>query len=194
LDRTFREQVRRAVGMELDGSVESLAVVDHYLGMGRDEDRAPILALLAAGAGAYFGELVRRAMGAIWIGDGKDPRRLRLLLEPQFLYFAPVDVALEAVLAGSPGPADGAEGDPGDVDAAFHLQTGPEAEDDASSWIEARLAEVPPVPEDQFHTLTCRFETLQLILELLAAKQAQEGGSPRSLGVADYLTALAADN
>ncbi len=191
LDRSFREQVRRALKLELDGSVASLAVVDHYLPMGRKEDRAPILELLAAGAGAYFGELVRREMGGRWIGDGKDPRRLRLLLEPQFVYFAPVDLALEAITQGSMGSDDPRHPGGDDVDAIFHLRADPDQ--DESAWIQARLEEVPPVPKDQYHSLTCRFETLQFILELLATKQAAEGGSPKTLGLADYLTVLSTD-
>jgi hypothetical protein len=47
------------------------------------------------------------------------------------------------------------------------------------------------VPEDQFHSLTCRFETLQLMLELLAAKHVAEGQPPRRLGLSDYVDALA---
>lgn len=55
----FREHVRRAIGMPLDDSETSLAYVDHYLRTVRNETRAPIVALIAAEAGAYYGELVR---------------------------------------------------------------------------------------------------------------------------------------
>ena len=205
LVRAYRDQIRRTLDVELDDSVTALAFVDHHLASARDEDREPILSLLASTAGAYYGELIRRHLGATWLGDGKDPRRLRLLLEPQFVFFSPVDQAYEAIA--------GSEIDPGDprlppaepaFDPAFHLRAPRDDDDDDdehdladqtpetedAAWLEARLAELPPVPEDQFHSLTCRFETLQLMLELLAAKHASEGRPPRRLGVADYLRAL----
>src|SRR5690606_39766463 len=56
--------------------------------------------------GAWFGELIRREIGGTWIGDGVDPRRLRLLLEPQFVHFSPVDMASEAILSGSLSSSD----------------------------------------------------------------------------------------
>lgn len=200
LVRTFREQLERALSVELDGSTETLAFVDHYLRLAESEDREPILTLLAAGAGAYFGEMVRAQMGGTWVGDGRDPRRLRLLVEPQFVYFSPIDQAYEAITGSAIDPADPrVPGDP-PFDPAFHLRpaaNGDEEQpgarspqDDDAEWLDARLSEMPPVPEDEFHSLTCRFETLQLMLELLAAKHAAEGRSPRQWGVSDYLAAL----
>lgn len=192
LAANFRDHVRRALGVELDGSDTSLAFVDHHLRTARAETRAPIVALVAAEAGAYYGELVRAEIGATWIGDGSDPRRLRLLLRHQFLFFSPIDQAFEALL----GPVeDDDERLPPDspLDTPFHarqgLPAGATGEDDAS-WLADRLAEVPPVGEDEYYTLTCRFETLRLVLELLAAKHAGAGESPREYQLRDYLEAL----
>jgi hypothetical protein len=196
LVHTFGEQVKRALKVELDGSITSLAFVDHYLSLARDEDREPIVSLLAAGAGAYFGELVRREMGGTWVGDGQDPRRLRLLVEPQFVHFSPVDQAYEAI-AGRSLDGDDPRVPPGPAfDSAFGLEP-PRPEDepgegeDDAEWLSDRLAELPPVPEDQFHSLTCRFETLQLMLELLAAKHVAQGLAPRRLALSDYVEVLA---
>jgi hypothetical protein len=199
LVEAFTEQVQRALRVELDGSTTSLAFVDHYLSLARDEDREPIVSLLAAGAGAYFGELVCREIGGTWVGDGRDPRRLRLLVEPQFVHFSPVDQAYEAIAGRSldiddprvaMGPAfDSAFGlAPPRADAAAEEDDTP-GEDDAQ-WLAERLAELPPVPEDEFHSLTCRFETLQLMLQLLAAKHVGEGLPPRRLGLLDYVEVL----
>ncbi|HET6583143.1 MAG TPA: hypothetical protein VFG69_06845, partial [Nannocystaceae bacterium] len=186
----------------------SLAFVDHYLRSvrqgerkdARSETRAPILLLVAAEAGAWYGELVRREIGGQWIGDGRDPRSLRLLLRHQWLHFAPVDQALEAVLGPDGDDSDRMpEGPP--LDTAFHARTaaGSPARDgagdgtphdatppDDASWLAERLLELPPVAEDEYYSLTCRFETLQLVLELLAAKHAGEGRSPREYGLEDY--------
>jgi hypothetical protein len=204
LVHNFRDQVRRVLDVELDGSETSLAFVDHYLAMARTEDREPILALLAAGAGAYFGEIVRTELGATWIGDGVDPRRLRVLMAAQFIYFSPVDQAYEAITGESLSEQDPRVPDRGATfDPAFHLRPpspddtdgagfgGAEASHDDARWLEDRLGELPPVSEDHFHSLTCRFETLKLMLELLAAKHASEGRSPVEHGVEDYLTAFA---
>lgn len=203
LVKGFREQLRRSLGVELDDSETSLAFVDHHLRTAADEDpfivrpgrdREPILLLVAAGAGAYYGELVRRKVGGFWIGDGEDPRRLRLLLAPQFLYFSPVDQAFEAIVARplEPGDPESPRGNP--IDSAFHLQPppedDPEGEQHDANWLMARLAELHPVPEDHFHSLTCRFETLELMLELLAAKHVSEGRGPSALGIDDYLVVL----
>lgn len=201
----FREQVQRALQTDLDGSTTSLAIVDHYLAMARDEEREPILSLLAAGAGAYYGELVRRTFGATWIGR-QEPRSLRLLLAPQLIHFSPVDQAFEAILGTSANPDDPRLPAGAPVDATFHLPTRPDdaggeeggpvgsqPEDpdlDDASWLSARLAEVPPMPEDQFHSLTGRFETLQLMVEMLSARHASQGRPPRQLGMADYLEQL----
>lgn len=218
--------------MPLDDSETSLAYVDHYLRTVRRERRAPIVALIAAEAGAYYGELVRTQMGGTWIGDGDDPRRLRLLLRDQFLHFSPVDQAWEALLGprGSDEDGDG-DGDADDADASrlpetrldtsFHARRGlapPEPsppaavdddddDDDATSdvvvppealapatddatWLGERLSELPPIPEDEYYSLTCRFETLKLVLELLATKHIAEGRRPREYHIADYVEAL----
>lgn len=209
LAQAMRDHVRRSLGVPLEDTITSLAFVDHYLRTAREgarkdartETRPPILLLVAAEAGAWYGELVRREIGGRWIGDGRDPRSLRLLLSHQWLHFAPVDQALEAVL--------GSEGEDGDrmpdgppLDTAFHARSGTagtRARDSAgdgteqggtrqddSSWLAERLLELPPVAEDEYYTLTCRFETLQLVLELLAAKHAAEGRSPREYALEDY--------
>lgn len=194
LVRTFGDQVERALEVELDGSVTSLAFVDHYLSLARQEDREPIVSLLAAGAGAYFGELVRRQMGGTWVGDGEQPRRLRLLLEPQFVHFSPVDQAYEAIAGTAMAPDDLRLAPGPEFDSGFGLA--PPMPDDEpgtgdAQWLSDRLAELSPVPEDQFHSLTCRFETLQLMLEMLAAKHAAEGRPPRRLSLTDYVEVLA---
>ncbi len=220
LERRFKEAVTRSLRFDLDGSVTSLAVVDHYLTQAREETREPILSLLAAGAGAYFGELVRRHIGGLWLGDGSDPRHLRLLLTPAFVYFSPADLAFTAILGVEPDPGD-PRCPPGlPLDAGLHLDTGtrlphrkraPDPEDpppdpettppdpsrqphddgsDDAAWIAARLAELAPVPEDQFYSLTGRYETLELILEMLAARREAAGYEPYSYTVEDYLQAF----
>lgn len=223
LEQGFRDAVQRSLHFALDGSVTSLAIVDHYLEQARGEARPAILALLAAGAGAYFGELVRRELGGLWIGDGSDPRHLRLLLTPEFAYFSPVDIAFAAILGEDPDPEDPRTPPGLPLDISFHLRATtqpppnprrlddpdapppdpPEVEvvaertpppfDDGSddaSWISARLGELAPVSADQFYSLTTRYETLDLILQLLATRRATGGYDPYTYTVEDYLHAF----
>jgi hypothetical protein len=198
--RAFSDHVARALKAELDGSVTSLAFVDHYLSMARHEEREPILSLVAAGAGAYYGELVRKDLGATWIGLGNDPRRLRLLMQSQLIHFSPTDQAFEAIVGGTLDPSDHRHPAGEGLDASFHLlsprpqssgASAPPRQDDAA-WVDDRLAELSPVPEDQFYSLTGRFETLQLILQLLAAKHLEAGVPPRTYGVEDYVEIMGA--
>ena len=191
LVRAFREHVRRALDAPLPADPAALAVVDHYLSLARKESRAPILALLSAEAGAFFGELVRRNLGARWLGDGADPRRLRVLLTHRFCHFSPVDLATAAILGEDPPPDDPRLPPGPPLDLAFHLRKGDEPEEDEAGWVAARLAELRPVPADEYHGLTCRYETLELILQMLAARDAAASRPPRTWGVEDYLAALA---
>lgn len=193
LEASFREQLRRAIGVSLDPSLDdaALAYVDHYLSLVRDEQREAIVSLVAAGAGAWFGEYLRRQVGALWIGDGEEPRRLRLLLEPQFVHLSPVDMAYEAIFSGSPAPDDPRLPTGAALDGAFHLRERAEGDErSAHDWIHERLAEAAPLPEDQYYSLTGRFETLTLILELLADRDRARGREPTRYHLNDYVAAL----
>jgi hypothetical protein len=194
----FIEQLGRALKLPkplAEMGPTALAFVDHYLSLSRDETREPIITLVAAGAGAWFGELVRREIGGEWIGDGTDPRRLRLLLEPQFLHFSPVDMAYEAILAEEVQPGDPRIPDGAELDGSFHLRKRPAPGDPAGEptdhdWVTERLADTAPLPEDQFYSLTVRFETLSMILELLASRDLARGREPTRYHLNDYLEVL----
>jgi hypothetical protein len=204
LARGFVEQLARALKLPsplAEMGTAALAFVDHYLSLSRDETREPIVTLVAAGAGAWFGELVRREIGGQWIGpapltgadnpDGTDPRRLRLLLEPQFIHFSPVDMAYEAIFASEVEPGDPRIPAGAELDAGFHLRKrSADAEPSDHDWVTERLAETSPLPEDQFHSLTVRFETLTLILELLATRDVARGREPTRYHLNDYIESL----
>ncbi len=194
----YREQIRRALSFDLDDTETSLAFVDHHLSTAAEEDRAPILSLLSSSAGVYYGELVRKLIGGTWIGDGTDPRRLRMLMKYQFIYFSPVDQAMEAIAGKSLELDDPRLVDAERFDPAFRLRPLPEppeiaGPDHDTVWLSERLSELPQVPENQLVSLTCRFETLKLMHEFLATKHAAEGRSPVELGVSDYLETMAAE-
>ncbi len=194
----FASQLERALGVGLDTSVISLAYADHYLAQARSETREPILTLLAAGAGAYFGDLVCRTIGGSWLGDGKRATSLRVLLAPQMIYFSPFAIALDAIAGESVSPGDPRAPADAPLDSAFLFarparpadESGePEPEDD-NTWLTDVLANLAPVPESHFHSLTCRFETLELMLQLLAERQAARGCTPKTYTIADYVAAF----
>ena len=73
--------VRNASGLELDFTPETLPMLDHYLSETRDLPREPVgdpvRGLVAALAGAFFGEVVRRTFPARWAAGDPDPMAWR---------------------------------------------------------------------------------------------------------------------
>ncbi|MBI5477649.1 MAG: hypothetical protein HY906_02265 [Deltaproteobacteria bacterium] len=147
--------VQRAVGMVLDGSDESLAVLDHYVAQ-VPRDQPEIVGLVTPAVGAYFGEVVRRRFGGEWRLDG-EPTAWRLSLEGGAVTFAPVGMAAAAVYRAE------VEG----FDAEMTLA--PAHRED----IEAGLELAAPVTEEYYYSLTGRFETIQHVLDLLAGLRAR---------------------
>jgi hypothetical protein len=154
--RAAVEFVKRAVGMVLDGSDESLAVLDHYVAQ-VPRDQPAIVQLVAPAVGAYFGEVVRRRYGGEWRLTG-EPAAWRLSLEGDALSFAPVGVAAAAVCRAE------VEG----YDAEVAIDPAHREE------IETMLEGAVPVTEECFYSLTGRFETIHYLLDLLAGIRARE--------------------
>jgi len=191
LAQTFRRQLGRALGCRIEADATSLAFVDHYLSLARDERRPEILTLLAAGAGAHFAQVVAKELGAHVLDDRKDPRRIRVLLVHRCCHFSPVDLAYAAILGEALTPAEERHPAGRALDLAFHLSQAAEDGVSEAAWVEARLAELPPVPQDEYFGLTCRIETLSLICQLLAARDRADGRPPRTYTVTDYAEILA---
>ena len=140
------EFVRKAVGIVLDYTPETLPVLDHYLG-GVPEGQPQTVALIAATAGAYFGEVARRLLGGEW---NEVEGEWELLL-PGGLRLVPSALAREAIL----------ETDTGEATYDVPPEDRPAVED----ALEGR----GPVPEDEYYSLCGRLETVQLIEDVLAA-------------------------
>src|SRR3954451_2608008 len=98
-----RRYVERAVGVNLDGSEESLAFVDHYIqSTAKAEAIKPdVLGLVAPALGAYLGEVAIAKMGGRWIMESAaDPADWQVELEAAPLHFHPVGMAAEALRGG----------------------------------------------------------------------------------------------
>ena len=147
-----RNYVKRAVGVDLDDSEESLAYVDHYItATARAEALKPeVLALVAPALGAYLGQVAIARFGGHWVTDG-DPAAWRVEFAPAPLTFHPVGMAAEALRG------EEVEG----YDASFSTR-----EELMGPLLEA-LEAAPPVDEAYYYSLTGRLETLAHALDIL---------------------------
>jgi hypothetical protein len=158
------EYVKRALGMLLDYAPETLPLLDHYLDQ-VPRDQPDTVALVAAAAGAYFGEVARRTLGGDWegagLGRGDPPSAWKVRLSGG-VSFSPVGFAAETILEA---PVEGYDG-------GFDV---PPADRQA---LEEALAD-KEVPEDEYYSLSGRLEALEYVVEVCVARQA-EGSATRS--------------
>ena len=220
------EYVRRSLGVTLEYDSETLPILDHYLrhltsaaveakngkngkngsrnGNGNGHDQASTTELVAATAGAYFGEVVRRRLGGSWHMPSEDPGTWRLVL-PSGLWFWPAAMAMAAIL-GPDGDAmqpSRAHADPDadpDDDIAADVpyvvdEDGDSSADSAAGeggWdaslqvprplrphVARVLESMADVSEDEYYSLCCRLDTLEHVQAVLAAmaQSRRSGGS-----------------
>jgi hypothetical protein len=161
--RTF---VKETLGIELDYTPDTLPILDHYVRTKAKPATQEVRELLTPPLGAYFGEVVRRSLGAEgvrWHAPGDTLEAHRLEFEAFFLCFNPLGVAVEVLMA------DDAEG----YGAHFQLL------DEARPLVEEALAVSESVSADDYYTFTMRFETLELVVSVLLGLETKLGGQPR---------------
>lgn len=173
LDAACREYVRRALGVELDGTADTLPVLDHYLSLVRGtlEERPELVPLLTRAVGAYFGEVVRRTIGGFWLLPDADVHHWRVCLAPVFLSLDPVGGAYDALYGTSDHDGPSAE---------IHL-----APEDREP-VEQRLAALPPVGEDEYFLLSTRLEVVEIATEALRGQMIAGGQEDVVFEPADY--------
>jgi hypothetical protein len=171
------DYVRRAVGMTLDFTDETLPILDHYVALARDDLRnRPELGQLLQGAiGAYFGELVRRRLHGYWWIPNPDVHSWRVCARHVFLSFNPIGVACEALARG-----DDNDGPSGELNLAH--------EDEA--LVGERLAKAPPVPEAHYYLLSTRLEAIDIAVEALRLAMQQGGHAAVEFELNDYADAI----
>jgi hypothetical protein len=182
LKKAAADYVARATGMTLDGSEESLAIVDHYIAkvrMGSEASRKPdVLRLVAAALGAYLGELMTSRFGGGWRIVDRDPEEpselgalaaWRIGLEAAPLLVDPIGMAAEALLVSDDEDEIDAESDEGVP--GFTLL--PEAAT-LQEALHASLSRLAPVSADYYYSLTGRFETLTYVVDLLSDLRHQQ--------------------
>jgi hypothetical protein len=199
------EYVRRALGVTLEYDSETLPILDHYLrqvvsatpARSRNGVQTSTNELVAATAGAYFGEVVRRRLGGSWTLVSEDPNSWRLVL-PSGLWFWPAAMALAAIL-GPEGDVAAPRRDEDDEEDVVDGERGlhdPDDEDedgwDASlqvpeplrSHVARVLDGMADVSEEEYYSLCCRLDTLEHIQAVLVA-MASARRSPDGSGASE---------
>ncbi|MBM4358128.1 MAG: hypothetical protein FJ096_08450 [Deltaproteobacteria bacterium] len=156
-----------------DYTSETLSLLDYYVAESRRSlaDRPEAVPLTAGAVGAYLGEVVRRQHRCWWRTDGGDPATWRLDFEAASLSFYPVQVA-QTLLA----PEEG-EDEP---------WSGFELREEDRDEVAARLAELPPVSEEDYLLPSTRLEVLDIALETVIGKLVDDPLAKRALRPDDY--------
>lgn len=170
--------VQEALKLPLDYTTETLPILDHYAKAtataqhARDEVRD----LLTPALGAYFGEVVRRALpGVRWhIPESRqDFFSYRLEFESIFLHFNPLGIAREVL------EQEEVEGSGSNFQVL----------DEARGMVIAVLEQNGEVSAEDYYTFSVRAETLELVISVLAELEHQHQGPPRVFGPEVYRAA-----
>jgi hypothetical protein len=149
--------VEKATKVVLDYTPDTLPLLDHYLRQvphQGDEVRA----LVAAAAGAYFGEVVRRVFPCRWHAPDDDYGAWRIEFEHVFLHFNPVAFAHEAI-TGKEVVSGGA---------GFGVL------DQDLEVVRAGLEALGTIGEDDYFRLATRFEVLNTVVDRLTGHSMSE--------------------
>jgi hypothetical protein len=158
----------------LDFAPETLSLLDQWLRDGRADlpgrrVRSEATELLQSAAGAYLGEVIRRQFGGHWV-IVDDVSEWRLLLSTVYCAFNPIGMAREALLL-EPAPGWHAhfELDPGEAEA-----------------VEARIAALFPVAEEEYYAPTTRYDVLSIIVDCLRDSMRRRGLDDVRFAPEDY--------
>lgn len=165
--------VERTLGIRPDYSPDTLSIVDHYASLAREQlkERPEVSDLTAQGLGAYFGEVVRRSEGALWLLPGANFHDWSLCGTNAFVSINAIGVGYDALFGATDhqGPAS-------------QLKVAPEDRD----LVHARLERLPAVEESEYFTLCTRLEALQIVLEAVRTASEGRGYSDMSYSADDY--------
>jgi hypothetical protein len=157
--------------VSLDGSSDTLSLVDQYIREARDavRERPETLDVVAPAVGAYFGEVLRHEFEAEWFAEG-DYDAWRLYFTNVYLAFNPIGMAREAITMKD---EDGW---------SAHLTLDPAERE----MIEARLQAMPEVDEEEYYLPTTRFDVIAGVFEALRARAEAEGTGDVTFSKEDY--------
>ncbi len=155
----------------LDGTPDTLSLIDQYVRDSRAEIAAnPAAIELVQGAiGAYLGEVMRQSYGGEWFAVG-DQDGWRIDMTYVFVTFNPIGMAREALTLE---PAEGWHA---------HLET----EEAYREEIDARLAALGDVTEEEYYAPTTQFDVLALTVESIRARMAEQNLGDVTFNRSDY--------
>lgn len=181
LSARCEQHVRDAVGLALDGTVETLPILDHYvrLSVEASAQRPELLPLLSRTVGAYFGQVVADHLGGFWFLPSEDVYTWHVCLRSVFLAFNPIGMA-HAALTWSLGAEQLADGPPAELRLAARYR----------DIIEQRLEALPPVREGDFFALSTRLEALEIAAAALGEAMAAAGHGDQVFDDDDYAEEL----
>jgi len=139
----------------LDGTPETLSLLDQYVRDAREavKERPESIEVVAPAIGAYLGEVMRQSFRGEWFAEGDYGGR-RLYMSNVYLAFNPLGMGREAV---SMRDEEGWNA---------HLVLDPGERED----IDARLAAMPEVDEEEYYLPTTRLDVVHVVVETLRAK------------------------
>jgi hypothetical protein len=172
--------VHTSVGADLDLTHETLPILDHYLRLSRAEigPRPEALPLIAQATGVYFGHVLAIEYGGQWRVPTPDVHEWRLYFQSFFMLLNPVGVAYELLRES--------------VDHGGPSAT-PQFSRDERSLVEARLAALPEVEQDEYYSFSTRYDALQLCIEVLREAQHGAGLEDVTYEWGDYADELGLD-
>jgi hypothetical protein len=141
---------QKATGVELDFTPETLPLLDYYLVQVRS-DKDEVRSLVAAAAGAYFGEVVRANYPCRWHAPAEDYGAWRIEFEQIFLHFNPVAFAHEAITGNE----------------VVEGGTGFGVLDQDLDTVRAGLEALGTISEEDYFKLSTRFEVLATVVDRL---------------------------
>lgn len=165
--------VERALGIRPDFSMETLSIVDHYAVQARGEvlHRPEVLDLTAQALGAYFGEVVRRNLGAFWLIPSPNFHDWSLCGTTAFISINPIGVGYDALLGSNDhnGPSS---------------QLKLSGQDRA--LLQDRLGNLPEVGQDEYHSLCTRLEVLEIAMDCIRGQATARGYDEVTYSAEDY--------
>lgn len=167
--------VKDALGMDLDGTIETLPIVDHYLRISTQsvQERPELVALISRTVGAYFGQVIANHFEGFWWAPTMDIHHWYICLRPAYFALNPIGIAHQALVWSLANPEPGPPTE-------LHL-----AREDREG-VEARLANLPPVQEKDFHSLCTCVEGIEVAVAALREQMVDAGTADVIFDEDDY--------
>lgn len=169
-----RQYVWSKVKIELDGTPETLPVLDHYVSLIREDLQQGSHAepLVTRAVAAYFGTVLAMGIDGFWkVSSQSDELGWWICARPVYLALNPVAVAHDVIAASTDhsGPASELQLDRLEYD--FVMQ---------------RLARLPQLTEEEYFTFSSRYEAVDIAVAALRERRHETGATELSFAASDY--------